>query len=259
MPMPPRTRGTDSAFEYTRRPGFEMRRRPEIVRFRSGRVLHRDLELAAGPRGVVLHREARDVALALEDLRQRFLELRRRHHDVVVERDVGVPDAREHVGDGVGHHRARLPPVMPAPHHDAFVTPGTSPACTISRRQTRQSPKRLYTERARPHRRQRVYPRTLNFGVFCCFCTSAFFAISIRSLSAIRATRSRSFARWRARSLLRSPRRGHVRLLRRRAHDGTSSRRNGKPRARSSARPSSSVAAVVTMLMSIPRTESILS
>src|SRR4029450_83460 len=62
--------------------------------------------------------------------------------------------------------------------------PGTSPAWTISRRQTRHSPKRRYTDRARPHRRQRVYARTLNLGLRCCFCTSAFFAIFIRSLSA---------------------------------------------------------------------------
>src|SRR6516225_7020367 len=67
--------------------------------------------------------------------------------------------------------------------------PGTSPAWTISRKQTRHNPKRRYTERARPHRRQRVYARTLNFGFRCCFCTSAFFAISMRSLSASRDTR----------------------------------------------------------------------
>src|SRR4029453_12209736 len=41
----------------------------------------------------------------------------------------------------------------------------------------RQSPKRLYTERARPQRWHRVYPRTLNFGVRCCFWTRAFFAM----------------------------------------------------------------------------------
>src|SRR5258705_6700000 len=46
------------------------------------------------------------------------------------------------------------------------------------RKQMRHRPKRLYTERARPQRRHRVYPRTLNFGVRCCFWTRAFFAIS---------------------------------------------------------------------------------
>ena len=95
--------------------------------------------------------------------------------------------------------------------------PGTSPACAIWRRHRRHSPKSRYTERARPQRRQRVYPRTLNFGFACCFCTSAFFAIN---------------------------------------HPWPS-RLNGKPKARSSARPWSSVTAVVTIVMSIPRTESI--
>src|SRR6266508_4018724 len=36
MPMPPSTRGTLSAFVYTRRPGLDTRRNPEIVRLRSG-------------------------------------------------------------------------------------------------------------------------------------------------------------------------------------------------------------------------------
>src|SRR5262245_22710683 len=54
--------------------------------------------------------------------------------------------------------------------------PGTSPACASSRKQMRQSPKRRYTARARPHLRHRVYARTLYFGSRCCFWISAFFA-----------------------------------------------------------------------------------
>ena len=95
--------------------------------------------------------------------------------------------------------------------------PGTSPACAIWRRHRRHSPKSRYTERVRPQRRQRVYARTLNFGFRCCFWMSAFFAID---------------------------------------HPWPS-RRNGKPSARKSARPWSSVSAVVTIVMFIPRTESI--
>jgi hypothetical protein len=45
-----------------------------------------------------------------------------------------------------------------------LVMPGSSPACVISRRQIRQSPNFLNTAWARPHRWQRVYPRTANFG-----------------------------------------------------------------------------------------------
>src|SRR4051812_18827172 len=64
-------------------------------------------------------------------------------------------------------------------HHDDFVTPGISPACAICRRQIRHRPKWRYTERARPQRRQRVYARTLNFGVRCALRMRAFFAIRL--------------------------------------------------------------------------------
>src|SRR5438128_1578458 len=70
------------------------------------------------------------------------------------------------------------------PHQLAFVTPGISPACTSSRKQMRQSPNLRYTERGRPHRWHRVYPRTLNLGLRCCFSTRAFFAIYLLSLPA---------------------------------------------------------------------------
>src|SRR3954463_10562971 len=45
------------------------------------------------------------------------------------------------------------------------------------RKQIRHRPKRRYTERARPQRRHRVYPRTLYFGGRCCFWTRAFLAM----------------------------------------------------------------------------------
>jgi hypothetical protein len=41
-------------------------------------------------------------------------------------------------------------------HHDALLTPGSSPRCAISRRQTRQRPNFRSTARARPQRLQRV-------------------------------------------------------------------------------------------------------
>src|SRR5271154_7157299 len=67
--------------------------------------------------------------------------------------------------------------IVMAAYQLAFVTPGTSPACTMTRRQMRQSPNLRYTDFGRPHRRHRVYPRTLNLGVRCCFSIKAFFAI----------------------------------------------------------------------------------
>jgi hypothetical protein len=41
-------------------------------------------------------------------------------------------------------------------HHDDLLTPGSSPLCAISRRQTRQSPNFRRTARARPQRLHRV-------------------------------------------------------------------------------------------------------
>src|SRR6202041_884446 len=67
--------------------------------------------------------------------------------------------------------------IVMAAYQLAFVTPGTSPACTITRRQMRQSPNLRYTAFGRPHRWHRVYPRTLNLGVRCCFSIKAFFAM----------------------------------------------------------------------------------
>ena len=58
---------------------------------------------------LVEHREALDVALALEDRRQRLLQLRRRHADDVVHGDVGVADAGVHVRDRIGHRQRARP------------------------------------------------------------------------------------------------------------------------------------------------------
>src|SRR5664279_6585157 len=67
-------------------------------------------------------------------------------------------------------------------HQLAFVTPGISPAWTITRRQIRHRPNLRYTDLGRPHRRHRVYPRTLNLGVRCCFSIKAFFAMGLLDL-----------------------------------------------------------------------------
>src|ERR1700722_18326164 len=72
--------------------------------------------------------------------------------------------------------------IVMAAYQLAFVTPGTSPACTMTRRQIRQSPNLRYTAFGRPHRWHRVYPRTLNLGVRCCFSIRAFFAMVLPGL-----------------------------------------------------------------------------
>src|SRR5215211_972765 len=73
-----------------------------------------------------------DVALLLQEARDLDLHARRRHRDRLLERLVGVPDARQHVGDGVGQHGYQL----------AFVMPGIAPSCASSRRQIRHRPNR---------------------------------------------------------------------------------------------------------------------
>ena len=56
-------------------------------------------------------RRTGDVALALEDLGEGHLLLRRRHGDLVVHRHVGVADAGEHVGNRIGHRHCFAPPL----------------------------------------------------------------------------------------------------------------------------------------------------
>jgi len=96
-----------------------------------------------------------------------------------------------------------------------------------SRKQIRHSMNLRYTARGLPHRRHRVYSRTPNFAGFSCFSVNAFFAISLPCYEASAATA------------------------------GAPS--NGKPSAMSSDLPSSSVLAVVTTVMSMPRTFTTLS
>src|SRR4051812_35601101 len=67
----------------------------------AGVVLQRDLELAL--RAVGAHREAVDVALVLQHLRDRDLQLRRRHRDDRLLDELRIADARQHVGDGITH------------------------------------------------------------------------------------------------------------------------------------------------------------
>ena len=92
----------------------------------------------------------------------------------------------------------------------------------------RHSMNRRNTARCRPHLWQRVYARTPNFGRPRCLFNSAFFAIASSLVPYSPA-------------------------------DTAAMPAKGNPSARSSARPSSSSRAVVTIVMSIPRTEATLS
>src|SRR3954447_9117481 len=64
-----------------------------------------------------------------------------------------------------------------------LLTPGSSPAWAISRRQIRHRPNLRKTACGRPHRWQRVYPRTAHLGVRAALLTRAFLAISRVSLT----------------------------------------------------------------------------
>src|SRR5215472_7516757 len=65
-------------------------------------VLERDADVLARRAGHDF--EILDEALGFEDLRDLFLQPRRRDVDPLVERRVGIADAGEHVGDGVGRY-----------------------------------------------------------------------------------------------------------------------------------------------------------
>src|SRR3712207_2191098 len=67
------------------------------------------------------------------------------------------------------------------PYQLDLRTPGSSPACAISRRQIRHRPNLRKTECGRPHRWQRVYPRTANLGLRFAFSIRAFLAIVVVS------------------------------------------------------------------------------
>jgi hypothetical protein len=61
-----------------------------------------------------------DIALFLEDAGDLDLQLRARHLRGVVQRLVGVADAREHVGDGISEH-------LLFSYQELFVMPGITP------------------------------------------------------------------------------------------------------------------------------------
>src|SRR4051812_8934594 len=76
--------------------------------------------------------EVLDVALVLEQTGDLELELGRRHDDTVLQRLVGIADAREHVGYGIGQHLFS--------YQELLVMPGIEPSCARVRRQIRQRP-----------------------------------------------------------------------------------------------------------------------
>ena len=219
MPMPPSTRGTSVGLRVDPQAGLRDPPQSGDRALAVGRVLQLDLQLAAGPRRVLARRRSPrcsprargccasasfsfDDGISTSSWNAMFAFRRRVSMSaigsVIMSAPTPSPRRLRHAGDLAGvRHLAEA---------DA-----AEPEALVDR------------ARARPQRRHRVYPRTLNFGVRCCFWTSAFFAMCSLPL-----------------------------VLRRRGGTGT--------RARAAVRgPGRRWCRVVTMVMSIPRTVSILS
>src|SRR5690554_6340099 len=179
----------------------------------------------------VLDAPARDVALGLEDLHDVLLELRVRHgHRLVVSR-VRVAQPREHVCDRVSHCHGGFPPFL----------------AVVSARplRGRYGPAASWLPAALSHT-----------GKLAAVCHLTKADTAEAELAVHRARTSAPLAPGIAshREL-----RGGLGLVDQRGLRHGQSSLKGKPRRRRSERPSSSVVAVVTMVMSIPRTRSILS
>jgi len=66
-------------------------------------------------------------------------------------------------------------------YQDAFLTPGILPSLASSRKQIRQSPKSLIYPLLRPHLKQRLTIRVLNFGFLSALALTEVFAIFINN------------------------------------------------------------------------------
>ncbi len=144
-------------------------------------------------------------------------------------------------------------------YQEDFVTPGILPASANSRNWIRETPNFRINARGRPLIEQRFFTRTADEfrGIFCSFFESAKNSSSVVAGLTKAALISARFAACLATSKMRF-------LLRSIADvfgmaggnyvvaDLASTRRNGIPKSFNSSRPSSSVDAVVTIVMSSP-------
>ena len=122
-------------------------------------------------------RHRSEISLFHEDVCNAHFHIRIRNIDGLLAGSATIPDAHEHICDGVGDY------------HDDFLIPGTFPSFANSRKQIRQRSKSLIYPCLRPHLKQRFTARPGNLGVSCRAIVD-FFAIDINRY---KATFDRSF------------------------------------------------------------------
>src|SRR6266511_3156093 len=121
-----------------------------------------------------------DEALVLQDFGEPDLEPRLRDEDLLVPGRGGVPDARQHVADGIGEAHWEVS------YQLDLMTPTISPCSARLRKQSRHIWNFRRNARGRPHSGQRLYWRTGNFSLrFACAIFESF-AIVLSSLLAER-------------------------------------------------------------------------
>src|SRR5690606_35905377 len=204
----------------------------------------------------VLHGPPRDVALLLEDLGDVRLDLRVRHRHGVVVCRIRVAQTRQHVCDRVGHRHGLL----------ALLAAGSRDRRSLDLRRGQGAPspgaRSVITGGARPRepvpgRRSPAGLRDAGQLAAVSHLPEAHAAQPELPVDGTRTAAARASS-VRAHLELRLPRRlGDQRLLRHALLAQLSLK--GKPRSLSSARPSSSFFAVVTIVMSMPRWRSTLS
>src|SRR3954453_15044108 len=213
MPMPPRTRGTSVAALYTRRPGFDTRLIPEIVRLRSGVYFIVIVSLSPGLLGSSATSKPSMYPSCWRILASATLSF-----------DDGIS-----VRSCIAMFALRIRVSMSAIGSVIVIGPPPSPRCLGHARDLARVRELAQTDPAETelavHRTRPPAPAAPRIGAHL-ELGRALLLVDQRLL-------------------------GH--------RYPCASRRNGNPSARSNAPPSSSVRAVEQMVMSIPRTVSILS
>ncbi len=138
---------------------------PDDRRFAVVLQVHPELSV----RTVVQHLEVLDEVIVAKQPRDFSLELRDRNVDAPMSCTARIPNPRQHICYRISHVRYQL----------ALRTPGISPRSADVLKQIRHKPNFRRKPRDRPHRLQRLYPLTPNFGFLPAFTTKHFLAMCL--------------------------------------------------------------------------------